>query len=216
MTTDDALGAALDPVPLADTGFLRPARPSPEARNLFAEDRVAHGYVMNLSHLWAHLPSAHDAFVALLGTATEAAGLTFRQRGILVSASASVLGDPYCSLAWGTRLAGEVGADTAAGVLTGDDAGLDPAERALARWARHLARDPNGTDAGDVQTLRDAGYDDDQIFAITLFVALRIAFSTVNDALGARPDRRLGETAPAPVRNAVTYGRPTAAADSLT
>ena len=41
-----------------------------------------------------------------------------------------------------------------------------------------------------------------------LFVALRLAFSTVNDALGAAPDRELTERAPAPVRAAVTFGRP--------
>lgn len=55
--------------------------------------------------------------------------------------------------------------------------------------------------------MRDAGFDDAQIFAVTLFVALRIAFSTVNDALGTRPDRELGDTVPAPVRDAVTFGR---------
>ena len=38
-----------------------------------------------------------------------------------------------------------------------------------------------------MQALRDAGFDDAQIFAITVFVAARLAFSTVNDALGARP-----------------------------
>ena len=44
--------------------------------------------------------------------------------------------------------------------------------------------------------------------------APRIAFSTVKDARGARPDRPLVEAAPAAVRAAVTYGRPVAAADS--
>ena len=43
---------------------------------------------------------------------------------------------------------------------------------------------------------------------MTLFVAARLAFSTVNDALGAAPDRELTERAPAPVRAAVTFGRP--------
>ena len=84
------------------------------------------------------------------------------------------------------------------------------AERALARWARQLARDPNSTTAADVQALRAAGFDDAQIFAITVFVALRIAFSTVNDALGAAPDRQLGVEVPAEVRDAVTFGRPIA------
>jgi len=60
----------------------------------------------------------------------------------------------------------------------------------------------------DVQALRDAGHDDTEIFAITLFVALRIAFSTVNDALGARPDPQLAAGAPEEVRTAVSFGRP--------
>jgi alkylhydroperoxidase family enzyme len=199
---------------LPDIGFLDPPGPSPGTARLFDEDRDAVGYVMNTSQVWAHLPRAHESLFALLGEATEAAGLTFRQRGILVSALASTLEDPHCSLAWGTRLAGEVGADVAAGVLRGDDSGLGPAERALASWARQLARDPNGTRAADVQALRNAGYEDDQILAITLYVALRIAFSTVNDALAARPDRPLRDAAPAPVQEAVTYGRPTADGES--
>ncbi|MDQ3485407.1 MAG: hypothetical protein M3445_08370 [Actinomycetota bacterium] len=116
--------------------------------------------------------------------------------------------------AWGTKLAGEAGDAVAAGVLRGDDDRLDPSERALARWARQVTRDPNATGAGDVQALRDAGYADPQIFAITVFVALRMAFSTVNDALGARPDQELGETAPTPVRDAVTFGRPVGVSDA--
>ena len=42
------------------------------------------------------------------------------------------------------------------------------------------------------------------------FAALRIAFSTVNDALGTAPDRQLGVEVPAEVRDAVTFGRPIA------
>ena len=127
-----------------------------------------------------------------------------------MSATAGALGDPYCSLAWGKRLAGEVGDEVAAAVLRGDDAPLEAADQALAHWARTLTRDPNATGAAEVQALRDAGFDDAQIFAITVYVALRIAFSTVNDALGARPDRRLADSVPAPVRAAVTFGRPIA------
>ncbi len=56
--------------------------------------------------------------------------------------------------------------------------------------------------------LREAGLDDGQIFAVTAFVALRLAFSTVNDALGAQPDAQLAESQPAQTRQLVTYGRP--------
>jgi len=193
-----------------DTGFLRPADPSPEAEQLFADDRQEAGYVMNLSHAWAHRPVAQQRLMDQLREAAAAAGLSYRQRGILVAASAAGLRDPHCSLAWGRRLATEAGDEVAAAVLRGDDDVLEPGERALARWARQLATDPSGTTAADVEALRAAGLDDAQILAMTVFVALRIAFSTVNDALGARPDVQLVTAAPEVVRRAVTYGRPAA------
>jgi hypothetical protein len=43
---------------------------------------------------------------------------------VLVAATASTIGDSDCALAWGTRLAGEAGADAAAGVVACDDADL--------------------------------------------------------------------------------------------
>ncbi|HEX6150417.1 hypothetical protein [Nocardioides sp.] len=188
--------------------FLAEPEPTEQARQLYAEDLDGDGYVMNLTRVWAHAPAVHDGIVDLLGSAASAGDLTFRQKAILVSAAASSMGDSYCSLAWGTRLAGVVDDETAAGVLTGDDAGLDPAEQALARWARAVARDPNSTTSADVDALRAAGFSDEQIVAVTAYVAGRIAFSTVNDALGARPDAELLERVPEAVRAAVDWGRP--------
>jgi uncharacterized peroxidase-related enzyme len=190
------------------TSFLDDANASPDAQRLFDDDLKGLGYVMNTSKLWAHDPAALDRLSELLGHVTDAGSLTFRQRAILVTACASALGDSYCSLAWGKKLAGAAGEVVAARVLRGDDAALDRTERALAAWARRLSRDPNSTTPADVQSLRDAGFNDAQIFAISVFVALRIAFATVNDALGAQPDQQLGFETPAAVRDAVTFGRP--------
>jgi uncharacterized peroxidase-related enzyme len=161
------------------------------------------GFVMNLSRVWAHHPSIHKGLFDLLDQAARAAALTFRQRAVLVVACASTLGDPYCVLAWGKKLAGVAGAEVAAAVLHGDDGPLDDTERALARWARAMTRDPNATGPDDLEPLREAGYDDARIFAITTFVALRGAFATVNDALGVAADRELTETAPPAVRDAL-------------
>lgn len=181
---------------------------SAAADAMYEQDRRAMGYVMTGSSLWAHLPDLHDGLFELLARAAERAGLGVRERGILITACASTLGDSYCSLAWGYKLASAADADVAAGVLRGDDEGLSTRERALAAWARRLAGDPNGAAASDVDALRSAGYDDAQILAVTAFVALRIAFSTVNDALGVRPEPELTALAPEAVRAAVTFGRP--------
>ena len=80
----------------------------------------------------------------------------------------------------------------------------------MAAWARKVAKDPNATTPADIRALRDCGLDDGQIFAITAFVALRLAYSTINDALGAQPDAQLAQSLPEQVREAVTYGRPVA------
>ena len=178
------------------------------AERMADEDAADLGYVMNATRVWGHLPDPHDALFDLMGQAVRAAGISFRERGILVVACASALGDSYCSLAWGGKLAREAGAPVAASVLTGSDDLLSPREQALATWARRVARDPNATTAADLAPLRDAGLSDAQIVAVTTFVALRLAFSTVNDALGARPDRELADGLPPEVRDAVTFGRP--------
>jgi uncharacterized peroxidase-related enzyme len=193
--------------------FLREPPDSPDVRALYDEDLEDDGYVWNVSRLWAHQPGTLKQLFGLMSQAFAPGGLTFRQRGILVTAAASALGDSYCSLAWGGKLGRASDAATAAGVLSGSDTGLTGQEKAMAAWARKVATDPNTTTQADVLALREAGLDDGQIFAITAFVALRLAFSTVNDALGAQPDAQLAASLPPEVREAVTYGRP---ADRLT
>ena len=108
----------------------------------------------------------------------------------------------------GARLAELTDEETAAQVLAGQPAPeLSDREAALADWARRVVRDPNGTSAGDVARLRDARFDDREIFEATAFSAFRVAFSTINHALGAAPDKQLAEEAPRAVRAAVEFGR---------
>ena len=192
--------------------FLGDPPVSPQVQALYDEDLAGGGYVSNGARLWAHQPDTQKELFALMSQAFGPSGLTFRQRGILVTAAASALGDSYCSLAWGGKLGKASDAAVAAGVLNGIDAGLTDQEKALAAWARKVATNPNATTPADVQALRDAGLDDGQIFAVTAFVALRLAFSTINDSLGAQPDAELAQSLPPVVREAVTYGRPIAQA----
>lgn len=177
---------------------------------MYAADRSGQGYVAHLTRVWANSPEALAALSYVLKQATITAGLDTRTRALLVTACAATIGDSYCSLAFGSQLAREAGDDAATAVIGGRDTALSPDERALVRWARRVSRDPSATTEEEVDALRALGYDDRQIFAITLFVALRMAFSTVNDALGATPDAELAERVPAAVRSAVTYGRPPA------
>ena len=89
-----------------------------------------------MSRLWAHQPDTLKQLFGLMSEAFTSSGLAFRQRGILVTAAASALGDSYCSLAWGGKLGKASDAAVAAGVLDGSDAGLTDQEKAIAAWAR--------------------------------------------------------------------------------
>src|SRR5215475_5553108 len=134
--------------------FLATPQQTDEARKLFDEDVEELGYVMNVSRLWAYQPAWFVALFDLVRQVAAGDRLSLRERAILVTACASTLGDSYCSLVWGGRLAGASDADTAAGVLRGHDGGLSEAEQAMADWARKVSRDPNATTAADVQALR--------------------------------------------------------------
>jgi len=188
--------------------FLESPVETPEALDMFEADVAELGYVMNVSRLWAYEPEAVQTLFDLMKDASVAGDLDQRQRGILVAATASTLRDSYCSVAWGSKLANRSDPKTAAGVLRGDDGSLTSAEHAMAEWARLITERPGRSQQSDVEGLRDAGFSDRQIFAITTFVALRIAFSTVNAALGAIPDASFRMSAPPEVLAAITYGRP--------
>lgn len=190
------------------TGFLSQAEHSADVQTLYDEDLEMLGFVMNASRLWAYQPTLWPDFFSMLGKAMNGQGLSVRDRGILVIASVSTLGDSYCSIAWAKKLSDLASTESIAGVLRGDDTGLTARERALANWARKVVRDPNQTAATDVQELRDVGFSDAQIFATTFFVVMRMGFAAFNDALGATPDAGFRALLPSAVLDAVTYGRP--------
>ena len=113
--------------------FLQEPPVSPQVQALYDEDLEEGGYVWNVSRLWAHQPDTLKQLFGLMSEAFTSSGLTFRQRGILVTAAASALGDSYCSLAWGGKLGKASDAAVAAGVLNGSD-GTGQEIAALTSW----------------------------------------------------------------------------------
>ena len=191
--------------------FLNEAPADPARDAVYDEDRREDGYVANHTRLWSWRPDLRNDFLELRSGVMSSSSLTDRDWAVLVTATAAERDDSYCSLAWGTRLAEASDEETAAQVIAAHAApGLSVREQALADWARQVVRDPNATTEADVARLRELGLSDREIFEATVFIAFRLAFSTINDALGAAPDKQLAEAAPEPVRDAVRYGRPTA------
>ena len=188
--------------------FLHDAPESEDVRAAHQAERASEGFVSNHTRLWSWRIDLDEEFRRLRNGIMSSSALTEREFAVLVTSTASQLGDSYCSLAWGPRLASLSDDETAARVLGGGSVdGLSDREAALADWARRIVRDPNTTTEGDVERLREVGLGEREIFEATAFIAFRLAFSTVNDALGAVPDDELTGSAPEAVLSAVSYGR---------
>lgn len=188
--------------------FLAVPEPSDATERIYKSSSDSQGFVMNLTKAWAWRPDVYEAFAALRTQLTSKSSLTKRDQAVIVCATAAQLGDSYCSLAWGKTLAAEASPALAAAVLAARETyELTGRDRALAAWARKVVADPNGTTESDVASLRAADFVDLEIFEITAFIAFRLAFSSVNDALGAAPDWELSNTVPSEVSDVVTYGR---------
>ena len=193
--------------------FLAEPPLTPEVSEALQKEMESEGFVMNLSRLWAWRQDVDDAFLKTRRTLLSGSGLTQRESFVVICAMAGALRDSYCSIAVGTKLARLSSAAAAAAVLSGTATdGLTARELAIAEWARKVVRAPNATTERDVEALRDAGLSDREIFEATALTAFRLAFSTVNDALGARPDARLMANLPEELRSVIGYGRPPAAA----
>jgi alkylhydroperoxidase family enzyme len=174
-----------------NASFLGEPPTDPAVAAAYRANVDSEGYVRNLIRVWSWRPDVATAFEHLRNNLLAASGLSAREVAVLVAAAVAARGDSYCALAWGTRLADLADPATAAALLADADAhgdgdtdgdgdvpaGLSEREAALARWARLVARDPNGTSDADVARLRDAGFGDREIFEATTWVALRMAFS---------------------------------------
>jgi alkylhydroperoxidase family enzyme len=175
---------------------------------LYEKATVEDGYVMNYIRLWSWRADVHAAFSEARGLLSATSSLSKREIAILNATTASRAGDSSCSIAWGGKLADVSDVATAAALLQGRETpAFADRERALISWAAKVVEDPNGTTREDIEALKASGFSEREIFEATLFVAFRLAFMTVNDALGAQPDRRLAASASPAILASVTFGR---------
>jgi alkylhydroperoxidase family enzyme len=188
-------------------GFLPEPPDSPDVQHFYDEDVAEDGYVGHSTRAWCWRPDVLAKLLDMRGTLLKSSTLSQREIAVIVATTVSGRRDAYCSLAWGTQLSTLADAETAAAVLRGEDPPLSVREAGLVDWVRAVLADPNATTETDVQALRVAGFSEREIFEATTLIGLRIAFSTINDALGLAPDHQLVERAPAAVRDAVTFGR---------
>ncbi|WP_280152002.1 carboxymuconolactone decarboxylase family protein [Piscinibacter sp. XHJ-5] len=164
------------------------------------------GYVPNYAKVFCHRPELMARWAALLAEVKRP--LDRRRLELVTFVAAHELGHSACSLAHGCALREHFSDEEIVAIAQQRvQAQLSPAEQAMLRFARRVARDAASVTADDVDELRAHGFDDAAIFDIAAAVAARAFFTKLLDAMGVQPDAPFAGLPPA-LRDALAVGRP--------
>jgi uncharacterized peroxidase-related enzyme len=175
----------------------------------FVEALDAGEEAANYERLLAHRPEIYEAWKQLVGAVR--ANIDLRTYELATLAAARRLRSSYCSLAHGTVLAEQVfDWDTVRGIAAGEPGTLSERDVAVMQYAEKIVADASSVTQADVDRLRALGLSDAQVVDVAATAAIRCFFSKLLDALGAEPDAKFNELAPA-IRDVLVVGRPIAA-----
>jgi uncharacterized peroxidase-related enzyme len=186
---------------------ISPAEARGRVREMYAEEEKDWGYVPDYAKVFCHRPEVMARWGDLLTEIRRP--VDARRMELATFAAAHETRHSPCSLAHGAALAKLIGKDAVAAITEGrEDEVLDPADAAILRFARQVARDASRISAADIEVLRDVhGLDDGEIFDIAANAASRCFFTKLLDALGADADSALMKLDP-DLRRVLTVGRP--------
>ncbi|WP_315096609.1 peroxidase [uncultured Cellulomonas sp.] len=182
--------------------------PTGEVAAAFDKDRSSLGYVAGYTRVFAHRPAVLRGWQGLNGSIK---GMDPRRYEVATTAAALRLRSSYCALAHGQVLATtHMSPDAVRSLASGAPCDeLTEVDHAVARLAATVAAGAADMRADDLDELRGLGCTDDEILDVVLAAAARCFFSTVLDAVGARPDAAYSQL-DASLREALTVGRPIA------
>ncbi len=178
-----------------------------DVRAMYERTQAGPGYVPNYAKIFSHRPQVMAAWSALL--ASIRGNLETRQYELITLAAARALRSSYCMLAHGRVLREKFYSASQLTAIAADfaHADLTPSEVAMMTFAERVARDTTAITDAEVQSLREHGFTDAQIFDIAAAAAARCFFSKLVDALGTLPDAALGELED-DLKHELTRGRP--------
>jgi uncharacterized peroxidase-related enzyme len=178
-----------------------------DVKKMYERNTATYGYIPNHSRVFSHRPHVSEAWGGLLRSIRST--METRRYELVTLAAARALTSSYCMLAHGAILRKEFYSPEELTSIATDfhAAELTPAETAMMLFAEQIVRDATKITKTDVETLRNHGFSDPEIFDITVTAAARCFFSKTLDALGVEADAvylSLEEG----LREKLTVGRP--------
>jgi uncharacterized peroxidase-related enzyme len=183
-----------------------PAEAPDDVAAMYRRQQDAWGFVPNYAKVFCHRPELMARWAALLAEVKRP--LDKRRLELVTFSAAHELGHSACSLAHGRVLREFFADEEIVAIAEGRTTGLlSPAEQAMLRFARRVARDAASVTAAEVAELKALGFSDAEVFDIAAVAAARAFFTKLLDAVGVLADAPFGDL-PAPLRDALTVGRP--------
>jgi uncharacterized peroxidase-related enzyme len=172
-----------------------PADATGLVRAMYDDDLKVDGYVATDTRLFSLQPEVYTAWVALARSIRKS--MRLRRYELITVAAARALGCRACVSAHSALLIrqGIVPREQMAAIVRDfRRAALDPIEVALMGLAEKVALDAHAVSAADVESLRELGLRDDEIFGAVLAAAARAFYSKSLEAMGTPANPELAET----------------------
>jgi alkylhydroperoxidase family enzyme len=165
------------------------------------------GYIPNYAKTFSHRPEVMARWGRLLAEIRRP--VDDRRFELVTFAAALELRHSPCSLGHGKMLAAIIGAENVIALANGEEPeALTPAEIAMVKFARDIARDASSISAEQVAELKDIhGFSDEDLFDIAAIAAGRSFFTKILDSLGSQTDVSFMSMDPR-LREPLTVGRP--------
>ena len=185
-----------------------PEEQAPTHVKLMYEENIAEmGYLPNYVRVFSHRPQVLEAWGNLLNSIHS--DMDIRRYELVTLAAARALGSSYCMLAHGSVVLKDLFSTEQLTHIAQDyhTADLTPAEVVMMAYAEQIVLDATAITQNDIDTLRQHGFSDAEIFEIATTATARCFISKTADALGAEPDANymiLDEN----LRQVLTVGRP--------
>jgi uncharacterized peroxidase-related enzyme len=177
-----------------------------EAFAMYDRQQKHYGYVPDYAKVFSHRPEVLRRWAELLAAIKRP--MSKRRFELATFAAAHELRSTLCTLAHGKALLEFFSADDVIALARGEiPPSVTPAEAALLRFARLVARDASSVAADDVAELKAHGFSDAEVFDVVATAAGRAFFTKVIESLGVATDAPFRAMDPE-LRAALTVGRP--------
>jgi len=173
---------------------------------MYSRQQRAYGYVPDYARTFSHRPELMKLWADLLYGIKK--NMDKRRFELVTVAAATSARSTLCSLAHGRALTEFLSVEQVRAIAAGEATPfLTPAEQAMLRFARKIARDAAAVSADEIDELRRAGLSEAEIFDIAAAATARTFFASLCEGLGTTNDRPYDELGPE-LKAALTVGRP--------